>query len=66
MSVYTYLDAMRETAGFFIDKGNISISLANSLSFLPKDDLNQPLLSVLAFFPLGDSKTARARDGDTN
>ena len=58
MSVYMYLDAIRETAGFFIDKGNISISLANSLSFLPKDDLNQLLLSVLAFFPLGDSKTA--------
>lgn len=62
---FSYLEAMRDTAGFLIDKGNINISLANSLSFFPNPLLNHPLFSCVACLPFGDSRTARASDGWT-
>jgi hypothetical protein len=61
----SHLEAMSETAGFFIERGNISISLANSLSFFPRGLLKNPLFSSAEIFPFGEVKTARAREGET-
>ena len=56
------------TCGFLTDNGNMSISLANSLSFFdserPRPGCFHRLVCV-ASLPMSDSKMARALEGRT-